>query len=139
MAPVPKPIDWKRVEFAMMCSCNQEEIAASQGVHIDTLRDRFREHYGVEYSAFSAMLYQQGDLLLREAQMKNALKGNSNMQMFLGKVRLGQKEPDGTRTDAPNEKNLGVEHELLSMQAEKAAKEAEIAELKEKLRANGIQ
>lgn len=132
MAPVPKPIDWKRVEFAMMCSCNQDEIAASQHLSRDQLRERFKEHYGIEYSAYSALLYSQGDILLKEAQMKSAMKGNSNMLMFLGKVRLSQKEPDGTRADAPNEKQLDKEDELLKMQAENA-------ELKEKLRANGIQ
>jgi hypothetical protein len=97
MARGPKPINWKEVEFAMMCSENQAEIAASQGVCTRTLQTRFEEEYGIDYLVYCAQLHKKGDILLREAQMKTALKGNSNMQMFLGRVRLGQKEAEESK------------------------------------------
>lgn len=114
MARGPKPINWKEVEFAMMCSENQDEIAASQGLGRDAFRERFKREYGVDYYAYSAQLHKKGNILLREAQMKSALKGNSNMQMYLGQVRLGQVKAE-SKTTPINDSSLSDQHEIMRL------------------------
>jgi hypothetical protein len=113
--PKPKPIDWKQVEFAMMSSECQYEIAASQGVDRDTLRRRFQEEYGVDYTTYSAQMHKKGNILLRQAQMKSALKGSSTMQLWLGKIRLGQAEPDGSSRESPKQDEINIQHENMKL------------------------
>jgi len=115
MARGPKEINWKEVESAMMASENQDEIAASQGVTRQTLRDRFMQEFGTDYLSYSQALYKKGNALLREAQMKSAMKGNSNMLLWLGKVRLDQKEPDGALRESPRQNEISYDHEIMKL------------------------
>ena len=121
MAPVKKPINWPEVEVAMMAGSTQEKIASSQNIDRDTLRVRFREEYGEEDSAYQARKAQQGESLLEVAQFRKALdnsaKGNTNMLIWLGKVRLGQREPEAimSNTKSPNDIDIEKEHENIHL------------------------
>lgn len=64
--------------------CTHEEIAAVMGCHKDTIADRFSE--------LILKGREEGKISLRRAQMKNALNGNTSMQIWLGKQYLGQKD-----------------------------------------------
>ena len=109
------PIDWKDVEYSMMCCENQEEVAALHGMSVDTLQIRFKEHYGENYSAYSARLYSKGDGVIRRSQIESAEKGNTTMQLWLGKVRLGQKEPDGVNNTSPNDSLHALQHQIMQI------------------------
>lgn len=115
MARPKKDINWAEVESAMMASENQEEIAASQGVDRNTLSRRFYEEYEEDYIAYSARLYKKCDGLLRDAQIRSAMKGNSNMLLWLGKVRLGQKEPDGVQMTSPMDSLHALQHQIMEI------------------------
>src|ERR1700676_2414974 len=115
MPPSRKPINWQEVELAMMAGCNQERIAGSQNVHVDTLRDNFFLEYGVDYSTFSNQMHRKGETLIEVEQFKKALnnstKGNTQMLIWLGKQRLGQKDREDDKGISPNDATL---NELLS-------------------------
>jgi len=86
------PIDWKQVENLLMAGCSGVEIAASLGIHEDTLYNRCIKDLGYNsFSAFSAIFRQKGDSLLKAKQFESAVKDkNITMQIWLGKQRLGQ-------------------------------------------------
>lgn len=96
MARNPKVIDWDLVELMMEAGANQTQIAMAFNVHRDTLRDSFKKEYGIDFSTYSTTKLQYGDAVLLAAQYQKALKssspGNTQMLIYLGKVRLGQKE-----------------------------------------------
>ena len=117
-----KPIDWNRVDFNMMSGCTQEEVAAEIGVHRHTLSARFYEEFDVDYSTYATEKAQCGDLHLKVAQFQKALnnnaKGNTQMLIWLGKVRLGQKEPEAMTGAPPEQNNLDKDHKIMQLEHE---------------------
>ena len=139
MAPVKKPINWQEVEEGMMAGCTQENIAGSQHVDRDTLRNRFFEEYGIEYSAYSALMLGKGQTLIEVAQMQKALNsdhpGNSQMLMYLGKVKYGQTEDKPASTGAPNDDKMEAEDAIMLLKNENAEQKKINEELQAKLNA----
>jgi len=92
MSKTKVKIDWKQVENLLMAGCSGVEIAASLGIHEDTLYNRCIKDLGYNsFSAFSAIFRQKGDSLLKAKQFESAVKDkNITMQIWLGKQRLGQ-------------------------------------------------
>jgi hypothetical protein len=78
------PIDPKIVEGLASIGCTMKEIAAVVGCSVDTLERRFPDLIkdGRE----------KGKSSLRRWQWKNAEKGNTTMQIWLGKQLLGQRD-----------------------------------------------
>lgn len=86
-------IDWKQVENLLMAGCSGVEIAASLGIHENTLYKRCKDDLKVEFVAFSQQNKAKGDSLLKAKQFESAIRDkNIPMQIWLGKQRLGQKE-----------------------------------------------
>lgn len=96
MARHPKQIDWELVELMLEAGANQKQIAMAFNIHPETLRNQFKKEYDQDFSCYSASKLQYGDAVLLAAQYQKALKssspGNTQMLIYLGKVRLGQKE-----------------------------------------------
>lgn len=86
------PIDWDLVDRLLMAGCKGTEVAARVGIHSDTLYRRVEQQYDVLFTDYAAKLKEKGNTFLREAQMTNALSGNTTMQVWLGKQRLEQRE-----------------------------------------------
>jgi hypothetical protein len=104
-----KEINWDLVNLAIKAGSTQKEIAESLFLEPDTLRARVKEKYGQEYSVYSASLQSEGKMLLRAAQLQNAVKnGNTQMQIWLGKVLLKQKEPSAFEDAYPNQQNISL-------------------------------
>jgi len=118
-----KEINWELVELYVKAGCSQSKIAQSLWIHQDTLRDRVQEKYGVDYSTFSTSLRSEGDMLIEAKQMEKAMKGYWPALLWLGKVRLGQKEPEMLNQLAANQTQLDQTHRIMEL-------EHEIAELK---------
>ena len=94
MSKTKVKIDWKQVENLLMAGCSGVEIAASLGIHENTLYKRCKYDLKVEFVAFSQQKKAKGDCLLKAKQFESAIKDkNIPMQIWLGKQRLGQKEP----------------------------------------------
>lgn len=88
-----KPIDWEKVDQFLMAGCTGVEVAAYFDMHPDTFYIRCQKEQGVGFTEYCQQKRSKGDNLLKNAQYKNALGGNTSMQIWLGKQRLGQKEP----------------------------------------------
>jgi hypothetical protein len=113
MARPEKPINWELVDKFLESGCTQKQIANSIGVDVNTLHDRFIKQYGCSYTDYSDRKCQYGEALLLAAQMKKALAGNTQMLIWLGKVRLGQREPESLINIPPNDKDLDEKFALL--------------------------
>jgi len=98
MSKTKVKIDWKQVENLLMAGCSGVEIAASLGIHENTLYKRCKDDLKVEFVAFSQQNKAKGDSLLKAKQFETAIKDkNVPMQIWLGKNRLNQ--TDKSQTD----------------------------------------
>ena len=85
-------IDWQTVGKLLEAGCAGTDIASQLGIGVDTLERRCRTDNKVTFSAFSQQKRMSGDNLLRAAQYKTAMEGNTTMLIWLGKQRLGQSD-----------------------------------------------
>ena len=123
MATNQKHIDWDLVELYIKSGCNQTKIAKSLFIECDTLRARVKEKYGMDYSVFSAKLVSEGEMLIEAQQFQKAMKGYWPALLWLGKIRLGQREPEEMHQLATNQHQLDQSHRIMQL-------EHQIAELK---------
>ena len=110
----PIEIDWRKVEQLLEAGCKGTEIAAFLGINIDTLYDRVKQTFNVDFSVYSLKFKSKGDSLLRAKQFETAMKGDKTMQIWLGKQRLGQKEKTDITT---NDKEITQKIFVLSQDA----------------------
>lgn len=88
-------IDWARVDLMLKAGCSGVEIAEEFGMHPNTFRRRLEEEYNVSFGDYLLSKKAHGDGCLRVAQYQKAVDFNdSGMLLWLGKIRLGQHEPD---------------------------------------------
>lgn len=89
-----KPINWEKVDYLLMAGCKGTEIAPHFDMHVNTFYDKVLERYKINFTEYSALKRCQGDSLLKEKQFEKALKGDNTLLIWLGKIRLEQKEND---------------------------------------------
>lgn len=75
--------------------CDGTEVAATLGIHPNTLYERCERDNNLSFSEYSATKRASGDRLLKMKQFEVAMTGDKTMLVWLGKQRLGQTE----RTD----------------------------------------
>lgn len=93
MAGRPKAnIDWNKVDRLLEAGCLTTEIAAHFGIARDSLYKRCRADHNCDFSTYSQQKKAKGESLLRAVQFKSAMDGNTTMQVWLGKQRLGQRD-----------------------------------------------
>lgn len=93
MAGRPKAnIDWNRVNQLLEAGCLHTEIAAYFNIHRDSLYERCLKDNQIDFPTYSKEKKARGESILRAKQYENAIKGNTTMQIWLGKQRLGQRE-----------------------------------------------
>ncbi len=85
-------IDWQTVGKLLEAGCAGTDIASQLGISATTLQRRCRAENNVSFAAFSQQKRMAGDNLLRAAQYKAAMEGNTTMLVWLGKQRLGQSD-----------------------------------------------
>jgi hypothetical protein len=122
---VKKEINWDMIELYAKAGCKQIDIC--KAFHIDevTLRKRVKEKYDMEWSAFSAALHSEGVLLIKAQQFQKAMKGFWPALQWLGKVDLGQKEPESLNQLPANQAQLDQSHRIMQLEhalAEERAK-----------------
>ena len=83
-------IDWAFVDKKLANFWEGTEIAAHLGINKETLYDRIKEKYKVDFSDYKAQKRAKGAAVLRELQLQTAQGGDKTMQIFLGKQYLGQ-------------------------------------------------
>jgi hypothetical protein len=82
--------DLRQVEDLGKIQSTHSELAAVLGCSLDTVKDRLRND--PEFSAAYQKGLEHGKSSLRRIQWKNALGGNTTMQIWLGKQYLGQSD-----------------------------------------------
>lgn len=87
-----KPINWDLVDDLMAAGLSGPQIAPHFDMHVETFYQRCQIEKGVGFTGYSLEKNYKGEGLLKYKQYKEALKGNTQLLMFLGKVRLQQRE-----------------------------------------------
>ena len=82
--------DLRLVEDLGKIQSTHSELAAVLGCHLDTVKDRLKND--PEFCAAYQKGLENGKSSLRRIQWKNALGGNTTMQIWLGKQYLGQQD-----------------------------------------------
>jgi hypothetical protein len=95
------PIDWKLLDNLFLAGCSLSECSTHFNLTSERLGERILEHYGIYSNEYSAILCEKGHSLLRDAQMKKALKGDNTMLVWLGKNKLKQR-------DAPEDQSINI-------------------------------
>jgi len=103
MSRPEKHIDWSMVDKLLQAHTPGTEISASFDMHPNTFYDRVEKEFGCGFTEYCAQKRKKGKNNLRLSQLKNALEGNTSIQIWLGKNWLGQKdEPrENKEMDAP--------------------------------------
>lgn len=83
-------IDWEIVDDLLSKFCEGTEIAASMGIHYQTLERAVRAKHKVAFVEYRRQKRAKGEKILRGLQLQSAMDGNITMQIFLGKQYLGQ-------------------------------------------------
>lgn len=86
-------IDWKLFEKLCGCQCTQSEMASMLNVHEETLRRRVEQFYKDSYAGIYKKFSEDGKCSLRRNQFVLSQK-NAGMAIWLGKIWLGQQDPD---------------------------------------------
>ena len=110
-------LDWDEIGKLLTAGCKTVSIAEQFGVAVKTLYDRCEEDNNIGYALFSQEMKSKGDNLLQAAQFKNAMGGNTSMQIWLGKQRLGQKEKEDPVSQPPNDQIITLQNQLMELQA----------------------
>ena len=79
--------------------CTGTEIAATLGVHPNTLYRSCETENKVSFGDYSAIKRASGDRLLKVKQFEVAMTGDKTMLVWLGKQRLGQSEKSEVKAD----------------------------------------
>lgn len=123
-----KKIEWEKLDLYLKAGSTQKKICLSFNVDPETLNRHIKNKYGKNFSDYSASLRSTGEMLIEAVQFQKAMSGNISMLMWLGKVRLGQKEPENIIA-AANQPFIDQSHTIMRL-------EHEIFELKEQVNAN---
>jgi hypothetical protein len=89
---IPKKINWDDVDKLLTSGCTGTEVAGFLGIHPETLYDRTVQEKGTGFSDYSQQKRSHGKSLLRAKQYDKALKGDTTLLIWLGKVSLDQIE-----------------------------------------------
>ena len=114
----PKEINWDEVELFIKAGSTQKRICEYLEICKETLVDRVKIKYGMDYSAFSASLRSKGELMIEAQQYQKAMKGYWPALLWLGKIRLGQKEPEQLQFIAANQSQIDQSHIIMQLQHE---------------------
>lgn len=99
-SPRNKPIDWKKVENLIVHGCSGVQIAATLGMHPETLYDRCLKENKRHYSEYSHEFWEKGNAQLHAKQYQMAMKGDKTLMVWLGKNRLKQTDKIESTIDA---------------------------------------
>lgn len=89
----PKEINFDQVLYWLDLQCSADEIAGSFRVSVDTLYRRIKEKYGLTFAELKEKCSGACKISLRHNQLK-LTSSSAAMAIWLGKIWLGQKDPD---------------------------------------------
>lgn len=133
MARPKKKISQKQFESLCAIQCTKEEICDVLDVTEKTLNNWCKETYGEGFSLVFSKKRALGKASLRRNQWKLAEKGNSTMQIWLGKQILKQSESPlqdeiKLKELELKEKEFALREKLLMKQLEEGGSESDLAQ-----------
>lgn len=129
-----KEIDWEVVDHKLRANCHGTTIASNFGICSDTLYQRCLLEKGMTFSEYSQQKKIEGDDCLKTTQYEEAtIEKNTTLLIWLGKVRLDQKEIVEAKTVYPNDEKLAHEANETKLKYELLLKAEENKKLKEEL------
>ena len=133
MARPRKVINQKQFESLCAIQCTEEEICNVLDVSEKTLITWCNEVYGESFSKVFRQKRDLGKTSLRRNQWKLAEKGNSTMQIWLGKQILKQSESPlqdeiKLKELELKEKEFALKEKLLMKQLEEGSTESDLAQ-----------
>ena len=133
MARPKKKISQKQFESLCAIQCTKEEICDVLDVTEKTLNNWCKEIYGTSFSLVFNKKRALGKASLRRNQWKLAEKGNSTMQIWLGKQILKQSESPlldeiKLKELELKEKEFALREKLLMKQLEEGGSESDLAQ-----------
>lgn len=111
-----KEIDLNQVIYWAEMQATQEEVAGSFRVCVETLNRHLVEAVGMTYKELLTRVNGNAKLSLRRYQFEQAKK-NATMAIWLGKIWLGQMDPDKKGDYQINEKGLADFEKLMALMA----------------------
>lgn len=96
-----KEIDKEVFENLCELQCTRDEICAAFDIAPHTLLAWCKRTYKKSYSEVYKLYWDKWNISLRRLQRQNAESGNPTMQIWLGKVRLGQSEKSPANVAEP--------------------------------------
>jgi hypothetical protein len=98
-------IDWEEVKKLLRAGCTQTEVAGAIGISLSTLKAKTEATHGIPLSYYAQEHRKRGEAYLRLHQYEKAIgttkDGDNTLLIWLGKVRLQQKEPTEKREVSP--------------------------------------
>lgn len=116
MARPLKAINWDIVEKRMEAGNIGESIAQALHIDLNTFYRRFKDHYGYSFGDSALHFHKCGDNNIQYTQYMKALSGNVQMLIWLGKVRLGQREPDMLSAIPSNQVDIDKDQIIMQLQ-----------------------
>ncbi len=114
-APWLQEKEWRNVELYLKAGIEPKRIAESFMMSLEDFKSQVKERYAREsiivFNSFRTM----GEIMLEVAQYQKALSGNIQMLIFLGRVRLGQREPDLIATIPPAQDEIDKDHLIMML------------------------
>lgn len=115
---VKKEINWDMLELYLKAGCKQMNICKAFGIDDDTLRYKVKNKYGIDYAELSGQLRSEGEMLIEAQQFQKAMKGYWPALHWLGKCRIGQREPEMLNQLAANQPNIDQSHRIMELEHE---------------------
>jgi hypothetical protein len=104
------PIDWEIVDQMLIAGCLGTEVAARFAMHPNTFYDRVVSKFGMSFTEFMQEKRAVGEASLKQRQYEKAMgitdKGDNTLLVWLGKVRLSQKENQDAEVISPEAKKM---------------------------------
>lgn len=128
MARPEKEINWDLVDKLIESGCHGTEIAAKFRILPDTFYRRFKKEYGKSFQDYHLGSREAGlaDIryMIHAKAINNKAPGNSNLLIFLAKVKLGYKEPEINQNIAINQTQIDQSHRIMELEHRLAEAEA---------------
>lgn len=87
-----KEINWEVVDAVLQYKASLIDVADLCDVHPDTLKNRIKEKYDMNFKEYRDKKMSKMRLKLSQKQFEIAMRGNVRMLIWLGKQYLGQSE-----------------------------------------------
>jgi hypothetical protein len=117
-------INWDLVNDLLVSGCSGREIAANIGLNEKTLYYHCVKEFKETFTEYSTKKYAKGHSLLHNKQFEIAMAGNVTMLIWLGKVRMSQKEPEANVLAPANQPQIDQNHTIMQLQHRIAELEA---------------